>query len=162
MMRCGSAAWTLVLLAGALAAGPSAFGEKDAQGFVRVLPEQVEWKDIPGGLGAQNAVVEGDPTKPGIYVVRVRFPPGVMSNNHFHPEDRHAVVLKGTWYTGTGDEFAPARTVGIKAGSYMKHPAGAHHFDGAKDEEVILQIVGYGPSATTPLRPSEGRMRSSR
>ncbi len=45
----------------------------------------------------------------------------------------------------------------MKPGSYVRHPAGAHHFDGAKDEEVILQIVGYGPSGTTRLRPDEGR-----
>ena len=65
-------------------------------------------------------------------------------------------VLKGTWYTGTGDRFAPEETVALGPGSYMKHPAGAHHFDGAKDEEVILQIVGVGPTATTRLHPELG------
>lgn len=79
-----------------------------------------------------------------------------MSLNHYHPDDRHVVVLKGTWYTGTGDEFLPDKTVPLKPGSYMKHPALAHHFDGAKDEEVILQIVGIGPTGTTRLRPELG------
>jgi quercetin dioxygenase-like cupin family protein len=145
-----------------LLAIPTAFAATDAQGFVRIAPEEVQWKEVPGGLGVQTAVVEGDPAKAGIYVIRIKFPPGVMSRNHFHPEDRHAVVLKGTWYTGTGDEFAPGKTVAVKTGGYMKHPAGAHHFDGAKDEEVILQIIGFGPSATTPLRPDEGRFGPSR
>jgi len=131
-------------------------GQKDAQGFVRIAPEDVKWVDEPDGLGVQRAVIEGDPSKPGIYVIRVKFPPGVMSRNHFHREDRHAVVIKGTWYTGTGSEFAPGKTIPLKPGSYMKHPAGAHHFDGAKEEEVIVQLVGYGPSETTRLRPSEG------
>ena len=36
------------------------------------------------------------------------------------------------------------------------HPARAHHYDGAKDEQVILQIVGYGPSGTTEVHPEEG------
>lgn len=142
------------LLLTSLLAVPAAFGEKDAQGFVRVAPENVPW-GAPNELGVQTAIVEGDPAKPGIYVIRIKFPPGVMSHNHFHPEDRHALVLKGTWWTGTGDEFAPDKTVPLKAGSYMKHPAGAHHFDGAKDEEVILQIIGYGPTGTTVLRPGE-------
>ena len=35
-----------------------------------------------------------------------------------------------------------------EAGTFMMHPAGAHHYDGAKDEEVIVQIMGIGPSAT--------------
>ena len=35
----------------------------------------------------------------------------------------------------------------------MKHPAGETHFDGAKNEEVILQIVGIGPSSTTTGEP---------
>ena len=98
----------------------------------------------------------GDPSKPGLYVVRVNFPPGIMTRPHFHPEDRYAVVLKGTWWTGTGDEFNPDATVPLKAGSFMKHPAGAHHYDGSKDEEVILQLTGYGPSGTTMIRPEDG------
>jgi quercetin dioxygenase-like cupin family protein len=142
--------------------GSTAFGQIDARGFVRVAPEQVKWVDEPDGLGVQRAIVQGDPAKSGIYVIRVRFPRGVMSNNHRHREDRHAVVLQGTWWTGTGEQFIPERTVPLKAGSYMMHPAGEAHFDGAKDEDVILQLIGYGPSETTPLRPQESRYRSSK
>jgi quercetin dioxygenase-like cupin family protein len=133
--------------------GSLALGQGGGRGFVRVTPEQVTWvadKDA-GGLGVERATIQGDPSRPGIYVIRIKFPPGVMSRPHFHKEDRHAVVLKGTWYTGTGDVFAPDKTVGLKPGSYMMHPAGEKHFDGAKDEEVILQLIGYGPSETTRL-----------
>lgn len=136
--------------------------QKSDPEFVRITPEEVKWVEEPNALGFQRAVIEGDPSKPGIYVVRVKFPPWVMSSNHFHQEDRYAVVLKGTWYTGSGDEFAPDKTVPLKPGSFMKHPAGGHHFDGAKDEEVIVQIVGYGPTSTTRLRPQEGSYISSK
>lgn len=149
------------LLGGLLLMGPWASGDKDAQGFVRITPEEVQWKSAPDLKGMETAVIEGDPSKPGLYVIRVKFPPGLMTRNHFHPEDRHAVVLQGTWYTGTGDVFDPEKTVPLRPGSYMKHPAGAHHFDGAKDEEVIVQIVGYGPSAITFLRPEEGTVGAS-
>jgi len=134
-----------------------ASAQTDAKGFVRTTPEQADWKDVPNGHGVQTAVVSGDPSKAGLYVVRVKFPPGIMSAPHFHPEDRHAVVLKGTWYTGTDDTWDPDRTVALKPGSYMKHPAGAIHYDGAKDEEVIVQIAGYGPSGTTEVYPGESR-----
>jgi quercetin dioxygenase-like cupin family protein len=160
-IRFATAAAVIGLL-GLAVASLSVLGQRDGQGFVRITPEQVRWMDEPNALGFQRAVIEGDPTKPGIYVVRVKFPPWVMSTNHFHQEDRYAVVLKGTWYTGTGDEFDPDKTVPLKPGSYMKHPAGAHHFDGAKEEEVIVQIIGYGPSSTTRLRPQEGSYVSSR
>jgi quercetin dioxygenase-like cupin family protein len=129
----------------------SAFGDKDQNGFVRITPEQLQWR--PGtNTSPDQAIVDGDPAKPGVYVVRVRFKPGVMTRPHFHREDRYAVVLKGTWWTGTGDVFDPNATVPLKVGSFMKHPAGGHHFDGAKDEEVIVQIVGVGPSTTTEVK----------
>ena len=127
---------------------------------VRITPEQVTWVKDTDGSGVERATISGDPNKAGLYVIRVKFPPGTMSLNHFHPEDRHVVVLKGTWYTGTGDEFTPDKTIPLKPGSYMKHPAGLHHFDGAKDEEVILQIVGIGPTGTTRLRPELGNYKN--
>ena len=133
----------------------SAAAQTDARGFVRMTPEQTPWTDVPNGHGVQMAVISGDPSKPGLYVIRVKFPPGIMSAPHFHPEDRHAVVLRGTWYTGTDDSWDPDRTVGLKPGTYMKHPAGAIHYDGAKDEEAIVQIAGYGPSGTTAAHPGE-------
>ena len=137
--------------------GWPACAQTDAKGFVRLTPDQAEWKDVPNAHGVQMAVVSGDPSKPGLYVIRVRFPPGIMSAPHWHPEDRHAVVLKGTWYTGTDESWDPDKTVPLKAGSYMKHPARAVHYDGAKDEEVIVQIAGYGPSGTTEVFAGEER-----
>ena len=128
-----------------------------AQGpVVRITPEQLKWTSDPANLGFQEAIVEGDPKKPGLYIIQVKFPPGVMSKPHFHGETRYATVIKGTWYTGAGDEFAPDKTVALKPGSFMKHPAGAHHFDGSKNEEVTVQLMGMGPTSTTKIKPNEG------
>ena len=152
----------LLTVAGALLAfAPRALAERDELGFVRVAPGEVVWKDMPGYAGVKFAVLEGDPSKAGIYVIRVKFPPGLMTRPHFHPEDRHAIVVSGTWYTGVGDRFDPEKTVPLKPGSYMKHPAKGHHFDGAKDEEVVVQIVGYGPSGTILVHPEDGHTGKS-
>lgn len=132
------------------------FGQKATQSVVRITPDQLKWVDEPDGLGFKTAIVEGDPAKPGLYIIQVKFPPGVMSRPHFHREDRYGTVIKGTWYTGAGNEFAPDKTIPLKPGSFMKHPAGVPHYDGAKDEEVIVQLVGIGPSQTTKLRPELG------
>ncbi|HWQ37693.1 MAG TPA: cupin domain-containing protein [Burkholderiales bacterium] len=134
----------------------------DEKGFVRLQLGEEQWEEYPGIPGIDRMTVYGDPSKPGVYVIRVRFQPGVMSMPHFHPEDRLATVLKGTWWTGTGEDFEPEATEPIRAGGWMLHPAGAAHFDGAKDEEVVLQLAGVGPSGTTFIRPELGRTGRSR
>lgn len=94
----------------------------------------------------------GDPSKPGMYIQRNRFGPGANSRPHVHDQDRWVTVIKGTWYTGEGDVFDASSMVPIRAGGLMYHPAGFHHYDGAKpggDEEVIVQIMGMGPVQTT-------------
>ena len=148
-----SVRWAFGVLTVALLAGPTASGQMrpDAQGFLRASPEDFAWNN---GTAMQAIVVAGDPNKPGIYVLRNRFPPGVMTRPHFHNQDRFVTVIKGTWWTATGvdgDVFNPAKTVPQKTGTFMLHPAGAHHYDGAKDEEVIVQIIGMGPVTTTQV-----------
>jgi oxalate decarboxylase/phosphoglucose isomerase-like protein (cupin superfamily) len=110
----------------------------------RMQPEEA--LDFPG----TTLNVVGDPEKPGLYVIRRRFKPGEMSRPHVHNQDRLVTVIKGTWWTGEGDVFAPDKTVPIKTGGFMLHPTGLHHYDGAKDEEVIVQIIGMGPVTLTP------------
>jgi len=153
---------TTLLLGAALVPTALLRADSDPEGFLRVQPEDIQWKELPGYNGVKFSVISGDPAKPGVYVVRVKFPPGIMSRPHFHPDDRYAVVLQGTWWTGTGDTFDPSKTVPVKAGGFMKHPAGGHHYDGSKDEEVILQLIGYGPGGTTMIRPDDGHTGASR
>jgi len=117
--------------------------------FVRATPQDIPW---PTGDGVKTVILWGDPSKPGLYAVRNTFPPGVMSAPHYHDQDRFVTVIKGTWYTGTDAHWDPDTTIGLPAGSYMIHPKGAVHFDGAKDEETIVQIVGMGPVRTVPAR----------
>jgi quercetin dioxygenase-like cupin family protein len=152
------------LLAAVASVSPPAWSDavRDADGFVTLKLGQEEWKDYPGITGIQYMLVDGDLHQPGPYVIRVKFSPGVMTRPHFHPEDRLATVLKGTWWSGTGDNFDPASTIPLPPGSFMKHPAREPHYDGAKDEEVILQIIGVGPSGTTFLKPDLGPIGPSR
>jgi hypothetical protein len=39
------------------------------------LPDQIEWKGPAVSPGPSRAVLYGDPTKPGVYVERVKFRP---------------------------------------------------------------------------------------
>jgi quercetin dioxygenase-like cupin family protein len=116
--------------------------------FVIIRPEQLEWQDVPDREGLKVAFLVGHPGKPGLYAMRVRFSPGVMSRPHTHDRDRHVTVIEGTWYAGTQRSFDPEATVALGPGSFMLHPAGAVHYDGARDEPVIVEIRGMGPVST--------------
>lgn len=149
----------VALAAAVVVPGSQSFADLavDARGFIILKPGQEVWSDYPGIPGISRMVVEGDPSKAGPYVIRVKFAKGTMSMPHYHPEDRLVTVIKGTWYSGTGKSFEPWDTVPLPAGSFMKHPAGEGHYDGAKDDEVIVQIAGIGPSGTTFFQPDLGR-----
>ena len=43
----------------------------------------------------------------------------------------------------------------IPAGSFVTHFGKQVHYDGAKDGEVILQIVGMGPATSTQVPPPQ-------
>jgi quercetin dioxygenase-like cupin family protein len=120
----------------------------DSDGFIRVAPEQVEFKGTPT---FSQAVLYGDPAKPGMYVVRVKFGKGVHTNPHTHSQDRFVTVIKGTWCMGVGDKVDEKTVIPMKAGSFAVHPARAPHYDGACDEETIVQIMGMGPVDTVPV-----------
>ena len=137
-------------LLGAIALCSVAFAAKDEKGFVIIKPSEIVYEKNPAGSGPDIAVIAGDPTKEGFYIIRARFAPGVMSQPHFHPTDRHVTVISGTWWAGKGPTFDPNSTTPLGPGSYMLHPAGEIHYDGAKDVEAIVEIKGIGPAPSIP------------
>jgi len=112
-------------------------------------PAEIHWVRNAQGTNEQ-AVLFGDPSKPGPYVVRLRWLPGNMSRPHFHENDRFFVVVSGTWWVGTGEKFDPESTVPVPAGSYVVHYGKKVHFDGAKGEECVIQVWGMGPATAFP------------
>lgn len=114
------------------------------------LPDKLVWRD-PESSPTNQAILHGDPTKPGLYIVMNRFKPGNFSQPHFHPNDRYITVLKGTWWVGTGNVFNPASTVPMPTGSFVTHFGKQVHYDGAKNDEVLLLIVGEGPATRTEV-----------
>lgn len=129
---------------------PFAGSAEDEAGFVRLRPSEIVWE--VSDSGPDRATIAGDPTQEGFYIIRVRFAPGTHSNPHYHPNDRHVTVISGVWYTGTGTEVDWSKAVPLRPGSYMLHPGGAVHWDGAMDEEVVVEIKGMGPAPSIPAR----------
>ena len=155
----GLAAFVVIIGSGiAVAVAQNHNVGSDGSQFERTTPDTVKWVDYPGDgaqLGIKEAFIYGDPTKPGLYVIRIKFPPGVMSRPHSHPETRIGTVIKGTWCTGTGEKFDPSSTTAVPTGGIMIHPAGKNHYDGAKNEETIVQMMGIGPTGKTTAVPGD-------
>src|SRR5262249_25553984 len=145
--RLGSLASRLVgvVLLVALAAAPAARAEPLRA--VQVSPDQVTW--VAGPRGFEQAVLVGDPSSPGPYVAHIKFPPSLKITPHFHPDDRVVTVLAGTVLFGYGERFEETAMRALPAGSVWTEPAGQPHFAWARDGEVVLQVIGFGPSGTT-------------
>ena len=122
-------------------------GDPDPKVLSSVSPGKMKWEQTPSG--ANEAVLLGDPSKPGLYIILVKWAPHHMSHPHFHPNDRYVTVISGTWWVGTGTKYDPDSTVPMQPGTFVTHYGKQVHYDGAKDGEVVLQIVGQGPATST-------------
>jgi len=115
---------------------------------VQIQPDQLRW--VAGGNGIQTAAVLGDPSKPGIYVTRLRFARGTRIAPHLHPDERVAVVLSGSMDFGYGDSFDESALTHMVAGSTWTEPPNTAHFALVKDEDIVIQVTGMGPSGSRP------------
>ena len=146
-----------VLIAGAtLLANASLAVELDPKVLTTKLPDQIKWGPVTPA-GSQQAVLFGDPDKPGsLYGVLTKWTAGNhFSKPHFHENDRFITVISGTWWVGSGPNWDPANgSVAMPAGSFVTHYGKQVHWDGAKDVDAVLLIVGIGPAASMPFVPA--------
>ena len=127
-----------------------------AQGMQLYPRSDIVWKAGPAALpkGVQSTILEGDPTKPGMFTMRLKFPAGTIVNAHFHTATEHATVMQGTLHIGMGDKFSRANTKPMSTGSFGFWPAGMHHY-AWMEGEVILQLHGEGPWTATYVNPAD-------
>jgi hypothetical protein len=125
---------------------PGRAAQPDPKAVSITLPDKIEWKK---GDASDTALVQGDPSKPGVYIQLLKWHPNHMSRPHFHSTERYITVLSGTWWIGTGTKYDPDSTYPVTAGTYVVDRANGIHYDGAKDTECVLEIVGTGPMTTT-------------
>jgi len=123
--------------------------EPDEHDFMIAGPEDILPQDETGWV-----YVYGHPSEPGLYVVQITWAPGQGSRPHYHDQARYINVLKGNWWVATGPEsdiYDPDSTTMVEEGTFIYEPPYGHHYDMAKDEEVVVQIIGIGPVETTFL-----------
>ena len=120
-----------------------------------VQPEALKWTQPAAyAKGAQLAVVKGDPTKEGMYVVRLKVPAGYKIAAHTHPNDENVTVLSGSFNIGTGDKLDESKGEKIKAGGYSFVAKGMKHYAWFT-EETVLQLHGLGPQGITYVNPAD-------
>ncbi len=128
------------------AADGGGHGREGMDGASLHPPEGIRWKDGPPSLppGAKFAVLEGDPSKNGPFVFRVKVPDGYAIPPHTHPRPERVTVISGTFHIGMGEKPDKGKARPMRAGTYGTWPAGMKHFVWVKGETVV-QFHGDGP-----------------
>lgn len=117
---------------------------------------EVKWGEPPPVFekGAKFAVIAGDPSQPGIYVVRLKMPAGYKIAPHWHPTDEHVTVISGTFALGMGEKFDKQALKELPAGGYALLPAQMRHYAYAMTDATV-QVHGMGPFALTYVNPAD-------
>jgi hypothetical protein len=133
------------------------------EGEFRVIrPENIDWKPFAAFPStARLAVLVGDPSKPGPYMIRVRIPGGVKTMPHKHPEDRIYTVVSGVFYIGLGEQFEESRLTAHAVGTVIVLPGDQPHFHWARSGEYVTQITALGPLGLTYIDPDDDPRRSA-
>jgi uncharacterized RmlC-like cupin family protein len=125
---------------------------------VRLTPGEITGKEAVGAgagtsgvAGIHTTVLLGDPTKPGLYTIRLTIPANTTIRAHTHRDSRSAIVMSGTWYFGYGSVANAAATKPLSPGSFYTEPGGVAHFALTRTEPVVVYITGFGPTDTLYL-----------
>jgi len=124
---------------------------------VLMTPGDMKWGPAPPGLpaGAQLAVLDGDPSKPGVsFAFRAKLPDGYRVPPHWHPTDEQVTVISGSLMVGMGDTLDEKTMTTLAPGAFAKMPRRMHHFVIAKGATEI-QVQGVGPFAITYVNPKD-------
>jgi hypothetical protein len=130
--------------------------EADAMKAAVHRSAEVVWRPGPPSLppGAEFAVLEGDPSKPGPFVFRVKVPDGYRIPPHIHPKPERVTILAGTFRLGMGETFDATKGEILPAGSYGTWPAGMTHYVWVEGE-TIVQFHGEGPWVIEYVNPAD-------
>ena len=126
---------------------------------LRVTPNEVDsmpahdsGAGTSGVAGIRTTVIAGDPTKDGLYTIRLSVPANTRIQAHTHRDDRTAIVVSGTWYFGYGPVAGAAAKKALPAGSFYTEPSGVAHFAETKADPVVVYITGNGPTDTVYVK----------
>jgi quercetin dioxygenase-like cupin family protein len=129
-------------------------GDKSQIGLF--TPDSIQWKDGPASLatGTKIAILDGNPNKEGLFVMRLKLPDGFRVAPHTHPKTERVTVISGTLHFGMGDKFDTKVSRAMPQGSFGTWPPGMAHF-GWTTGETVIQLHGQGPWEIRYVNPAD-------
>ena len=134
-----------------------------------VLSSDLKWGLLPASLVTgtpavdpggelQAAVIMGDPSKAGRYVIRGKCSDGHKVAPHWHPFTENVTVLQGTLAVGMGTKWDAAQLKGLTSGSFGSIPGHMAHFAQCQGE-TIFQVEGHGPFQLNFISPAGSKAK---
>lgn len=118
--------------------------------------DDIVWNDEPLlPEGAKSALILGDPSKPGVFIAWLKFPPNYPIPAHTHPFTEAITVLKGSLGNGMGEVFDKTSGEILNTGESFVLPAGHAHFVWTSEQETIVELIATGPWDISYIDPSD-------
>lgn len=147
---------TLIALSVALFITGGSMPVSAADGHGIFMPQDVKWSPGPPSLakGAEVAVLFGDPSKDGVFAMRLKLPKGFQIAPHSHSKPEVVTVISGTFRIGMGDKADPGKATPLPAGGLFAFQPGMTHF-ASTDEDTIVQLNSVGPWTVNYVNPKD-------
>jgi quercetin dioxygenase-like cupin family protein len=104
--------------------------------------------------GIKVAVLEGNPSEPGVFTLRIKISDGGYISPHWHPNVERVTVLSGRFLLGSGEKMDRNKVKKLDPGSYTSMPPGMRHFAMAEGETVV-QLTSVGPWEINYINPED-------
>jgi hypothetical protein len=122
-----------------------------------------KWGDAPPSIskGAKLAVLMGDPSKEGPFVMRLKTPANYKIAPHTHTQAEQITVLSGTLILGMGEKIDKAHESALPAGGFHMLPGKTPHYAMSK-VPTMIQVSGNGPFDINYLNPADNPDKSAK
>jgi uncharacterized RmlC-like cupin family protein len=110
-----------------------------------IKPDEITWTKRADG--DEIALLYGDPSKSGPFVMRVRSPIGSREMPHHHNQAAFITFLSGTFHFGTGTRFDESNAGPLATGDVIRVRSGLPHFKW-NDAPSVVEVHATGPWKT--------------
>ena len=118
-------------------------------------PDTLKWVEPPVLPGSRLAVVQGDPSKEGLFVYRLKMPANYRIPPHLHKASENVTVLTGSFYMGMGEKFDQGSGQELPVGGFASIPPDHPHYAWAGPQETVVQVHGVGPTDLRFVNPAD-------
>lgn len=106
--------------------------------------EPLKWKAMPHSAG-KYTVLAGDPSKPGLFVIRVKFPANYLIYPHYHSHAEYDTVIAGSCYIAYGTQLKKQTGTLTTPGTFVAIPPNLPHYGWTGPQGAVIQLSGMGP-----------------